>query len=337
MQIKQWVFKKRPVTTVGPEHYELIHRDLPIDLANNEVLLEAKYISVDPYMRIQQSSQRNWEQPFPLNEVQQATVVGQVIKSKSKLFKEGDWAVAYSGWQTHAIVHQSDLIKLDPQQAPVTYALGILGMPGRTAWFGLTEAGKPKPGEVVIVSGAAGAVGSLVVQFAKLQGTTVIALAGSEEKTTWLTKELGADYALNYKHFKDHHQLAAKIREISDGIDIYFDNVGGWITDAIIPLSNLRARIIICGQISQYNGGLDQVELEPRFLHHLIYQRATIQGILARDYTHRVQEMLRPVQQLLKTGKLKYRETFIDGFEELPHALSMLFTGDNIGKLIVRV
>ncbi len=337
MENKQWIYKKRPDTMVGPEHYELVTQDLSTNLAQNEVLLEAKYISVDPYMRIQQSTQRNWEKPFPLNEVQQASVVGQVLKSKSKAFQEGDWALAYSGWQTLSINHQSELTKLDPQLAPVTFALGVLGMPGRTAWFGLTEAGKAKPGETVIVSGAAGAVGSLVVQFAKLQGTNVIALAGSDEKTAWLTQELGADYALNYKHFNNSEQLAAKIREMSDGIDIYFDNVGGWITDAIIPLSNLRARIIICGQISQYNGALDNPELGPRFLHHLIYQRATIQGILARDYTHRMQEMLKPVQHLLKTGKLKYRETIVEGFEQLPNALNQLFTGQNVGKLIVKV
>lgn len=337
MNNRLWVYKKRPLTTVGPEHYELKSELLPTELANNEVLLEAKYISVDPYMRIQQSNKHNWEEPFPLNKVQLASVVGQVVASKSPLFKQGDWALSYSGWQTHAIAHASELLKLNPEFAPVTTALSVLGMPGRTAWFGLTEAGKPKAGETVVVSGAAGAVGSLVVQFAEFHGTKVIAIAGSDDKVKWLKEELGADHALNYKHFADALSLRKKIQELSHGVDIYFDNVGGWITDAIMPLINKRARIIICGQISQYNGALDEVELGPRFLHHLIYQRATIQGILARDYTHRMDEMFDLVLPMLKSGQLKYQETIVEGFDQLPQALSMLFQGANTGKLIVKV
>ena len=336
IQNKQWIYKKRPETIVGPEHYELKTQSLSTQLSHNEVFIEAKYFSVDPYMRIQQSGKNSWEAPHALGKVQGGAVVGKVIKSNSPSFQEGDWVSVYSGWQTHTVAHASELTKLNPEKAFVTTALSVLGMPGRTAWFGLTEAGKPKPGDVVVVSGAAGAVGSLVVQFAKLHGAKVVAIAGSAEKCNLHTNDLGADFALNYKEFKDSKALANKVTEICGGVDIYFDNVGGWITDAIFPLINKRARIIICGQISQYNGGLDEVELGPRFLHHLIYQRATIQGILARDYTHRMDEMMQHVVPLLKSGKLKYQETFVDGFEKLPQALNMLFTGDNVGKLIVR-
>jgi len=336
MKNKQWIYRQRPETVVGIEHYELITQPIPTELAKNEVLIEAKYISVDPYMRIQQSNNPTWEAPHPLNCVQGASVVGIVLKSNSAAFNENDWVSAYSGWQTHATVHASELTKLDPRQASVTTALGVLGMPGRTAWFGLTEAGKPKAGETVIVSGASGAVGSLVVQFAKFHGAKVIAISGSDEKNKWLIDELNVDYALNYKKF-DFHSLTNQLREISQGVDVYFDNVGGWITDAVIPQINRRARIIICGQISQYNGALDKVENGPRFLHHLLYQRATIQGILSRDYIHRHDEMLRIVIPMLKNGLLKYQETIINGFEQLPQALNMLFTGKNIGKLIVKV
>jgi len=309
---------------------------LSTDLAHHEVLIEGKFYSVDPYMRIQQSSKDSWEAPHPLETVQGGGVVGIVIKSKSDRFKEGDCVSAYSGWQTHAVLHASELIKCDPTKAPVTTALGILGMPGRTAWFGLTEAGKPRPGDTVVVSGAAGAVGSLVIQFAKLYGTTVIAIAGSTEKNKWLVDELGADFALNYKEFKNSQDLSNKIKEFTGGVDVYFDNVGGFISDAIMPIINKRARIVICGQISQYSGNLDSVDLGPRFLHHFLYQRATIQGILSRDYNLRMDEMMSHVVPLLSKGKVKFKETFVDGFEQLPKALSMLFTGDNIGKLIVK-
>lgn len=333
---KQWIYQHRPKTSVGFENYELKTQLISTQLAHNEVLLEAMYFSVDPYMRIQQSSQPTWEAPHALGAVQGGGVVGKIKKTNNPNFREGDWVYAYSGWQTYARVHASELTKLDPTQAPVTTALSVLGMPGRTAWFGLTEAGQPKPGDVVVISGAAGAVGSLVVQFAKLQGAKVVAIAGSSEKCRWLIEELGADFALNYKDYKDSQALLNKLKEICGGIDVYFDNVGGWITDAVLPIINKRARLIICGQISQYNGGLDMVEQGPRFLHHLIYQRATIQGILARDYIHRHSEMIQHVAPLLKSGKLKYQETFVEGFEQLPQALNMLFTGDNIGKMIVK-
>lgn len=334
---KQWIYRKRPSTFVGPENYELTTQIISTVLAGNEVLIKAKYISVDPYMRVQQSSQSNWEAPHPLNCIQGASVVGKVLKSNSPAFDKDDLVLSYSGWQTYAIVHAAELTKLNFKEAPPSAALSVLGMPGRTAWFGLTEAGRPKAGETIVVSGAAGAVGSLVVQFAKFHGTKVIAIAGSEEKCNWLTKELDANHALNYKDYNDNNSFSSKLRQLCDGVDVYFDNVGGWITDAIIPQINRRARIVICGQITQYSGALDEVELGPRFLHHLIYQRATIQGILARDYAHRMDEMLRIVLPMLQSGQLKYRETYVDGFEQLPHALSMLFSGENIGKLIVRI
>ncbi|MES6521691.1 NADP-dependent oxidoreductase, partial [Cutibacterium acnes] len=186
--------------------------------------------------------------------------------------------LAYTGWQLYAKCHESGLQKLDAQIAPVTTALGIFGMPGRTAWFGLMDAGKPKAGEVVVVSGAAGAVGTLVVQFAKLNGCRVFGIAGGDKKCRFLVDELNADGAIDYRACSTTEELAERIRDLTGGagVDVYFDNVGGWITDAVSPLIRKRARIVICGSISQYDGGLDKPESGPRFLHYLLYNRATI-------------------------------------------------------------
>ncbi|MBV8657232.1 MAG: NADP-dependent oxidoreductase [Burkholderiales bacterium] len=334
---RQWIYRTQPTGMVGAEHYALIDSELDRHLAEGEVLIAARHISVDPYMRINQSRLNTWQPPHPLNTVQGAAVVAQVLASNAPAYAAGDWVSAYSGWQTHAKVHASTLTRLDPAAAPVTTALGVLGMPGRTAWFGLTEAGKPKAGEVVVVSGAAGAVGSLVVQFAKKHGCTVLGIAGGAEKCRFVTDGLGADFAIDYRAHSSAESLAEAIRSKVKGVDVYFDNVGGMVTDAIIPLIQRRARIIICGQISQYSGGLDTPELGPRFLHHMLYQRATIQGILSRDYVHRMDEMLSIVAPWVASGEVVFEETVIEGFEQLPNALNQLFTGHHHGKLMVSV
>jgi NADPH-dependent curcumin reductase CurA len=288
-------------------------------------------------MRIGQSSKPTYDpDPHPLNTVQQSGVVSQVLASRAAGFAAGDWVYSYSGWQTHARVHASGLRKLDPAQAPVTTALGVLGMPGRTAWFGLTESGKPHAGEVVVVSGAAGAVGSLVVQFAKRHGARVLGIAGGKAKCDWLRDTLGADWAIDYKAHASADSLGAQIKALTGGVDVYFDNVGGMVTDAVIPLINRRARIVICGQISQYSGGLETPELGPRLLHHMLYQRATIQGMLARDYVHRMDEMLHIVAPWVKAGEIVFEETIVQGFAQLPATLNSLFTGEHRGKLLVQ-
>ena len=307
-------------------------------LSAGEVLVEAKYISVDPYMRINQSLKPTYNaEPHPLNAVQNAGVVGRVLVSKAATLVAGDWVEGMLGWQTHARCHHSTVRKLNPALAPVSTALGVLGMPGRTAWFGLTECGRPHAGEVVVVSGAAGAVGSLVAQFAKRQGCRVLGIAGGQAKCDWLTTSLSLDWALDYKAFADADALAAAIKALTGGVDVYFDNVGGWITDAVIPIINRRARIVICGTISQYSGALDTPELGPRFLHHMLYQRATIQGLLARDYAHRMDEMLRIIGPWVQRGELVFEDTIVKGFDLLPMALQGLFTSDHRGKVLVEV
>lgn len=334
-QLKQWFYVDRPTGRVSESHYQLRESEFSPQLAKNEVLIESKYISVDPYMRIQQAANPTWEAPHPINAVQGAAVVAKVIESNHPDFSEGQWVTSYSGWQTHAVVHGNELQILDPSKADVRTALGVLGMPGRTAWFGLMEAGKPRAGETVVVSGAAGAVGSLVTQFAVKNGCRVIAIAGSEKKCHWL-KQLGATEVLNYKSFGSASQLSNTLAELG-GVDVYFDNVGGMITDAVMTSLNLRARVVICGQISQYDGGLDNPELGPRFLHQLLYKRASIQGVLARDYTHRMSEMTDHITPWLEAGEIEFKTTETVGFENLPNTLEGLFSGTNTGKAIVCV
>ncbi|CAE7700486.1 yfmJ, partial [Symbiodinium microadriaticum] len=192
------------------------------------------------------------------------------------------------------------------------------------------------PGETLVVSGAAGAVGSLVCQFGKKCGCRVIGIAGGLSKCGFLTDTLHLDGAIDYKSFTTTEALQEELQRVTGGVDIYFDNVGGWITDAVIPLIKLRARVVICGQITQYEGMLDAPEMGPRFLHHLLFQRACITGILARDYTHRMSELHRIVAPWLQDGSLVFQETVVEGFDQLPDALNMLFNGRNVGKLIVK-
>ena len=334
---RQWFYVKRPEGRVGAEHYELRETPMDDELAINEVLVEQRFISVDPYMRIQQAERNTYDLPHPLGIVQRAATVGQVLQSNSNQFKPGDWVLGYSGWQTLAKCHISELQKLDPELAPVSTALGVLGMPGRTAWFGLMEAGRPRAGDTLLVSGAAGAVGSLVAQFGKKAGCKVIGIAGGPAKCDYLINRLKLDGAVDYRAFSTTAALAQELERVTGGWDVYFDNVGGWITDAVMPLLKLRARAVICGAIAQYDGGLDQPDLGPRFLQHMLFKRATIQGILARDFTHRMEELRAAVGPWVKSGEVFLDEKIVEGFDQLPEALNSLFEGANTGKLLVKV
>ncbi len=333
---RQWRYTRVPDGLVGPEHYRLVDAELDPSLADGEVLVEAAFWSVDPYMRINQSCKPTWNaEPHPLDAVQSAAVVGRVLASRDAGIRVGDWVEGPLGWQTVAKAHALTLRRLDADLAPPSTALGVLGMPGRTAWFGLMEAGQPKPGDVVAVSAAGGAVGSLVVQFAKRAGATVVGIAGGAAKCRWLRERLGADVALDYRAHADAASLEAALRAAVGGVDVYFDNTGGTISDAVMPTLRRRARVVICGAISQYGGGLDAPELGPRYTHHFLYQRATMQGILARDYLHRMDEMLATVGPWVQRGELVFEETITPGFETLPTVLQGLFTGSHRGKRLV--
>jgi len=334
---KRWIYIERPQTEVNEQHYKLEQAPIPSPQLG-EILVKAQFISVDPYMRIQQSTSNNWEEPHPLNRVQGGGVVGVVIESKDERFQKGDFVNVYSGWQLYATFSANRARKLDPSVAPVSTGIGLLGMPGCTAYFGLMEAGKPKAGETLVVSGAAGAVGSIVTQIGNILGMRVVGIAGSSEKCALLKEELGCHETINYKeHSTTKMMLEALKAAAPNGIDVYFDNTGGWITDAIVQHINVHARLVICGQITQYSGKLDEVELGPRFLHIIFFKRATIQGILFSDFSHRMGEMEAQVSQWLRQGKIQYKETFVEGFQMLPQALNMLFHGNNIGKLVVKI
>ena len=337
-----WVYQRRPAGEAISESYDPATAILEGKLGAGEALLEARYWSVDPYMRIQQAARETWEAPHALGVVQAGDVVAQVLEvgPRDELddgsVSPGDWVLADFGWQERARCRVSALTRLDPAYAPVTTALGVLGMPGRTAWFGLMEVGRPRPGDTLVVSGAAGAVGSLVVQFGRRAGCRVIGIAGGAEKCRFVCETLGADAAVDYRLHADARSLEAELSRVTRGVDVYFDNVGGVVTDAVIPLFKLRARGVICGQVSQYHGGLDAPTLGPRFLQHLLFQRASLSGVLARDFTHRAAEHARVVGPWVRAKHVVFPETIVDGFERLPEALAAMLRGANIGKMLVR-
>lgn len=337
--VKQWIYASRPEGGVSSANYRLEETEQALAPVRGEVAVEGAYWSVDPYMRIQQSARNTWEAPHPVGQVQGGAAVARVIAAGEGVsgLAPGDWVETYMGWRTHALRTVAECRKLDPNGAPVSTALHVLGMPGRIAYFGLLEAGRPQPGETLVVSGAAGAVGSIVGQIGKLAGLRVVGVVGSKAKADWIVNELGFDAAIGYRDHPDADSMTAALtKHAPEGVDVYYDNTGGPTTDAVIQSMNVRARIIICGQISQYQGGLDAPNAGPRLLHHFLYKRATMTGVLARDYAARMDEMLARMGPWVKDGRVRYRETIVDGFENLPDALCGLFTGRNTGKMIVR-
>ena len=245
----------------------------------------------------------------------------------------GDIVQGEFGWQEYPLSNGKGLRKIDPSIAPISTSLGVLGMPGLTAYFGLLDIGQPKAGETVVVSGAAGAVGSIVGQIAKIKGCRVVGIAGTDDKVDYVSTSLGFDGAFNYKTTKNYVE---KLKELCpDGIDVYFDNVGGDVTDAVIPLLNVKARMSICGQISQYN--LEKPEVGPRWLWALIVKQARAEGFLVFQFADKFQQAAVEMAGWIKQGKLKYQEDIVEGFENLPQAFIGMLTGDNTGKRLVKV
>jgi len=298
-----------------------------------QILVQTLYLSVDPYMRGRMNEGRSYAAGVQIDEVMTGGIVGKVIDSKHSDFQEGDIVQGNLGWQEFGISDGGDLRKIDPDLAPISTALGILGMPGLTAYCGLLEVGQPKSGETVVVSGAAGAVGSLVGQIAKIKGCRAVGIAGTDQKVDYVVNELGFDAAFNYKTVSDYNEKLQKL--CPEGVDVYFDNVGGTITDAVFLNINIKARVVICGQISQYN--LEEPELGPRKLWHLIVKRARVEGFLVFEFADRHDEGLRQMATWMKEGKLKYRETIVEGIENAPTAFIGMLKGGNIGKQLVKV
>ncbi len=329
---KQVMLAARPVGFPKESDFRFVESPIPKPGAG-EVLVRTIYLSVDPYMRGRMSEVKSYAPSVEIGGVMVGGGVGQVVESNHPQFQAGDYVVGMLGWQQYAAADGKGLRKLDPRAAPLAAALNVLGHIGLTAYFGLLDVCDPQPGETVVVSGAAGAVGSIAGQIAKVKDCRVVGIAGSEAKIDWVVRELGFDAAFNYKAATDYYE---KLKELCPkGIDVYFDNVGGALTDAVFRLINVHARISICGQISQYN--LDRPEMGPRFLPTLIVKRAKVQGFLITDYAPRFGEGLQKLGQWLKEGKLKYLEAFAEGIENAPRAFLGVLRGENIGKQLVKV
>jgi len=331
MQNKEIRFASRPAGMPSAETFQFVETDLP-QPGDGEVLLRTLYISVDPYLRGRMRPGRSYVPPFEVGDVISSGAVAEVVESRAPQFQKGDVVTGMMGWRLFNVAKASELRKIDPQLAPVTTSLGVLGMPGLTAYFGLLDIGAPKEGETVVVSGAAGAVGTTVCQIAKLKGCRAVGIAGSDEKNRYLEQELGVDATINYKN----GDVAQALKDACPkGVDVYFDNVGGEVSDAVMPLLNHGARLIICGQISLYNR--DKQDIGPRPQPYLLVNSALMQGFIISDYASRFPEGVTQLAGWLGAGKLKYAETIVEGFENTPQAFIGLFSGENLGKQIVKV
>jgi NADPH-dependent curcumin reductase CurA len=326
------VLVSRPEGMPQESDFRLVEAEIP-KMTDGDVLAETMYLSVDPYMRGLLREKGTYFQPVELGGVMTGEGVGRVIRTNSPEFREGDIVAGMTGWQTYSVHPAKSLRRVDPSLAPFSTALGVLGMPGLTAYFGLLDICSPKAGETVFVSGAAGAVGSLVGQIAKIQGCRAVGSAGSDEKVSLLVNEFGFDSAFNYKKVPD---LAAALKNhCPQGIDVYFDNVGGSITDAAIPQLNPFARVSLCGAIAEYNDRKPQTG--PRLLWHFIVKQVKAEGFIVTRYLPRAKEAIPVMAQWLKEGKLKYRETVVEGLQNAPKAFIGLFHGENVGKMLVKV
>lgn len=298
-----------------------------------KILLKTVYVSVDPYLRGRMTTQKSYIPPFDLNKPIQSAIVAEVVESKNDNFSKGDFVTGLLDWKEQQLSNGEDLMKVDPDQAPLSAYLGILGMTGITAYVGMFDIGKPRKGETLVVSGAAGAVGSVAGQIGKIMGMNVVGIAGSDEKTELLKRDFGFDDAINYKTTEN---MAAAISETCpQGVDVYFDNVGGSVADAMLFNINTFARIVNCGAISLYNATeLPQsISVQP----FLIKKRALMQGFVVLDYTHKFPEAIKQLGEWLAGGKLTYNETVVEGFDLIPQAFIDLFDGKNKGKMVVKV
>jgi hypothetical protein len=320
----------RPQGFPGEDLFEVAETRIP-DPSEGQVLIRNAYFSVDPYMRPRMNDVRSYVAPFTLGEAMTGGAVGRVAASRNSRYSEGDWVLHQLGWREWALSDGSALRRLDPSAAPLSTALGVLGMPGFTAWYGLFALGAPTSGETVLVSGAAGAVGSAAGQMAAIAGCRVIGSAGSAEKVAWLG-ELGFDAAFDYREQSPRDAL----KELApDGIDIYFDNVGGDHLEAAIGALGTHGRVVACGSISRYNDA--EPAPGPRNMFLVVTKRLRIEGFIISDHFDRFGEFAREAAEWVRDGRLQYRETVIDGIENAPLAFLGLLRGENIGKMLVKV
>lgn len=324
-----------PVGAPREENFSLEQAPVP-EPSDGEMLLETLYLSLDPYMRGRMNAGKSYAAPVELGQVMVGSTVSRVVRSHHLSYAAGDVVLANSGWQLFALSGGQGLRKLDPAEGPVSSALSVLGMTGLTAYVGLLDIGKPEAGETVVVSSAAGAVGSVVGQIAKLRGCRVVGVAGTDEKNTYLKETLGFDESLNYKADTFADDLAGACPE---GVDVYFENVGGAVFRAVLPLLNVGARVPVCGLIAHYNQtsapeGPDQV---PGLMSLLLTKRILLRGFIIGDHTDRLPDFARNMSGWISSGQVKYKEDIVEGLENAPGAFIKLLEGGNFGKLIVKV
>ncbi|MDB5977200.1 MAG: putative NADP-dependent oxidoreductase [Nevskia sp.] len=309
------------------------YEEVPVTQPNDgELLVKIQYISLDPAMRGWMNAGKSYIPPVEIGDIMRAGTVGEVVASRHPQFQVGDFVSGNQGVQSYAISNGKGLVKVDPKFAPLPKYLNALGMPGITAYFGLLEVGLPKAGETVVISAASGAVGQVAGQIAKIKGCRAIGIAGGAEKCDYAVKELGYDACIDYKRGPIFPGLAQNCPE---GVDIYFDNVGGDILDAVLARLRMKARVIICGAISQYNNTTPIVG--PKNYMSLLVNRARMEGMVVFDWAPRYGEAVRQLSQWMAEGKLKSREDIVEGIETFPETLLKLFSGENFGKLVLKV
>jgi NADPH-dependent curcumin reductase len=331
---RQMLLAPRPHGEPTPDNFRLVETEVP-EPGPGQILLRAIYLSLDPYMRGRMNAGASYARPVEIGEVMEGRSVCEVVKSNAQQYRTGDIVLAGTGWQEFAITDGNGVQKVDPVR-PISYALGVLGMPGLTAYTGLLNIGKPQPGETLVVAAASGAVGSVVGQIAKIKGCRVIGIAGGERKCHYVKEELGFDACL------DRHQpdLAERLKAACPkGIDIYFENVGGAVFDAVLPLLNNFARVPVCGLIAHYNAtelpaGPNRV---PLVMQSTLVKRLTYRGFIVSDFASQFPEFLRDMSGWLGEGRVKYREDITDRLENAPRELIGLLKGENFGKKIIRV
>jgi NADPH-dependent curcumin reductase CurA len=327
---KQVILASRPQGGVTESNFRLV--EAPIGTPGpGEVLVKNEWLSLDPYMRGRMSDAKSYAKSVEIGEVMVGQTVGEVVESRDANFKAGDKVLTPLGWQLYGIAPASVLTRIDTHRAPASYYLGILGMPGMTAWFGLLEIGQPKPGNTLVVSAASGAVGSVVGQLARIKGCRVVGIAGGKTKCDYAVNELGFDACVDYKA----GNLLADLREqCPKGVDVDFENVGGVILDTVLRVMNLYSRIVVCGLIAEYTA------TEPygyKMLRSVLVNRIRMQGMIIFDWKDRYGEALEGLSSYLAEGKLKYRESIVEGIDNAPQGLVALFKGDNFGKQLVKL
>lgn len=336
VQNQQILLASRPTGMPTPENFRIVQTPVP-EPADGQLLLEILYLSLDPYMRGRMDDAKSYARPVEIGAVMEGGTVARVIRSRHSEYAPGDIVLSHSGWQRYALSDGENLRKLDPALAPISTALGVLGMPGFTAWAGLLQIGRPKPGETVVVAAASGAVGSAVGQIARIQGARAVGIAGGPEKCAFVRDELGFDAVIDHRAPDFAQQLADACPK---GIDVYFENVGGQVWDAVFPLLNDFARIPVCGLISQYNA-LPQAEPGPDklalLMRDVLKKSLTIRGFIQREFAALRPSFLREAGQWIEEGRLRYREDIVDGLEGAPAAFIDLLQGRNFGKLVIKV